>query len=615
MKVFKQVLPILLIFLMFISTFSVTLPANAAETEGICGDDLTWSFDPDSGTLTIYGTGDMYDNYGGWYELRKNIKTVIIGSDVTRIGRQAFRGCTNLSKIDIPDTLINIGNLAFLETAFHNDSKNWENNQFCLGNRLIDVKNISSHIIVNQGIEYICDGAFSDNQNITGITIPNGVISIADNAFAHCFIKNITLPDSITGIGRYAFQYCAFLESVNIPEGVTKINWGTFSFCGRLKNIVIPKSITIIEDSAFYSCDNLESVLIPYSVKNIGEDAFSECPNLTITCYKNSYAHQYAEANSIKYTLIQCDHGFTDYEIVEPTCTEDSYKTAYCDNGCGASDTVVIEGSALGHSFTNYEVITELTCTENGSKEAFCENGCGEKDIITEEAQGHTPGEWIVIEEPTYDFEGHKIQNCTVCSEVLNTETIPTLIYEGFPDVWENSWYAEGVEYCFKQGYIMGTDKGIFDPNAELTREQFVVILARVAGAKLSEYSESTFTDVKADSWYGASVIWANENGYVNGIGNGKFGVGQPLTREQLATMFYRYAEKQGLNVEEKAELSYCEDADSISTWALDACAWAIKAELLGSTSENATILSPQMTVTRAQAAKIFMSYDAYTVK
>ena len=305
-------------------------------------------------------------------------------------------------------------------------------------------------------------------------------------------------------------------------------------------------------------------------------------------------------------------HSFTAYtNDNNATCVENSTETALCDNGCGASDTHVVEDSALGHSFTSYVTIFELSCTVNGIKEAYCDNGCGEKDVITEEAKGHVYSDWIVIEEPDYYNEGFKIQHCTVCSEVLERESIAILVYMGFPDVWEDSWYAEGIEYCFKHGYILGTDSGIFIPNAELTREQFVVILARISGAKLSEYTESTFDDVNADSWYGASVIWANEEGLVNGIGKGIFGVGQPMTREQLAVILCRYAEKQGIDVSKRADTSYCDDRLEISTWALDSCAWAIKAKLLGSTSETANLLSPKMTVTRAQAARIFMKYDS----
>ena len=495
----------------------------------------------------------------------------------------------------------------------------------------------------------------------------------------------------------------------------------------------IPSYVKNIENSAFSNLKHLKTLYIPETVTYIENNAITSSSGVTIQCILNSAAHDYAKANNIPYEIL-CDHSFTNYTEHPATCTEDGYKSAECDLGCGtvdkiidegsalghsfvdyqyhndadctndgtetalcergcgttdtrtaentalghlftdytvviqadctndevqesfcdrgcggkdvvtvdgsawghsfveytddnnadythdgtrtakctvckASDTIVIDGSAWGHSFTDYNVITETSCTENGIKEALCDHGCGEKDVITEEAIGHTPGEWIIIEEPTYDYEGYRIQNCTVCSEVVNTESVPKLVYEGFPDVPEDAWYYEGVEYCCKQGYIMGTDKGIFDPNGKLTREQFVVILARIAGAKLSEYTESTFTDVNAESWYGPSVIWASENGYVNGVGEGRFGVGEAMTRETVAVMLHRYSNDEGIYTDMLTEYS---DHGSVSKWARVAVNWAVNNGILGSTNTNTLIFSPKMSLTRAQAAKIFMSYDAY---
>jgi len=219
----------------------------------------------------------------------------------------------------------------------------------------------------------------------------------------------------------------------------------------------------------------------------------------------------------------------------------------------------------------------------------------------------------VVLKEATFKEEGEQARYCNICSELLEIQKIPVVVINRFPDVPDDAWYAEGVYYCASKGYITGTDAGTFNPNGKLTREQFVVILARVAGADLSGYTISSFDDVSASIWYGPSVIWAYENGYVNGVDDGsKFGVGRNMTREQLATMFYRYAEKNGVSVSNKADLSIYNDVNSIGDWAKDGCAWAVDIGLLGSTSTNTKTLSPKMPVTRAQAAKIFMSYDTY---
>lgn len=590
-----------------------------------------------------------------------SLKSIVIPENIVKIDGWAFEGCTALENIEITDKTVYVGNHAFGNTLFYNTKSNWDGDELYLDNILLRYNGDSKTFTIPSFVRVIGGGAFSNLENLVRVDIHDNVKGIGEYAFYKCTslndvsfpegieyiefytfydctsLNSFSIPDSVKGVASYAFYNTGIyknksnwsddilsinghLISVNkevngtfkIEEGIKSVSGHAFAYSKGVTDIVFPDSVKVIMNNAFIS--GIKRIYIPPTVEIIEDLAFTW--DVTIVCYKDSNAHKAALKNGWSVELICTEHIFTNYiDDNNATCSKNGTKTAYCDNGCGTSDTVEIENTALGHSFTNYVVITELSCTVNGVREALCDNGCGEKDIMTEEAQGHLPGEWVVTEEPDYYNDGCKLQKCTVCAKVLNTGTVAMLPYEGFPDVWENSWYAEGVEHCFKHGYIMGADKGIFDPNGKLTREQFVVIFARIAGAQLSEYTDSKFTDVKADSWYGPSVIWASENGYINGVGNGKFGSGQPVYREQLAVMLYRYAEKQGMNISQKADLSYCADAESISNWARDACAWAIKEKLLGSTSETENFLSPKITVTRAQAAKIFLSYDAYANK
>lgn len=181
-----------------------------------------------------------------------------------------------------------------------------------------------------------------------------------------------------------------------------------------------------------------------------------------------------------------------------------------------------------------------------------------------------------------------------------------------FDDVNAGDWYKNSVYYCAANGYVTGTTATTFNPKAKLTRGAFVVILARVAGADLTQYTESEFKDVDASAWYGPSVIWAAKEGYVNGLGDGTtFGPGNTMPRQQLATMFFRYAEKAGLDVDGRADLTKYTDYADIGIWAADACAWAVDAGLMKSTSSDALVFAPKNPVTRAQAAQVFMNYDA----
>ncbi len=303
MKSFKSILSTILVIILLLSTFCITTSINAAKTSGICCDNLLWSFDSSTGTLTISGKGALYEGDDEWNDFKKDIRKLIIGLGITRIGDRIFFGYTSLYEVEIPDTLTDIGISAFYNTPFY-DTLSYNNYQHSLGNRLLRVEDVPEHITINQEIKYICDGAFSDNQNITDITISDGVIYIGNRSFEYLFIKNIIIPDNVKGIGSEAFQFSPFLETVSISEGVTEIKRGTFRDCYSLKSVVIPQSIINIEDYAFYSCSKLESIFIPNSVKNIGTDVFDYCPKLTIKCYENSYAHQYSIENGIPYQLL-----------------------------------------------------------------------------------------------------------------------------------------------------------------------------------------------------------------------------------------------------------------------------------------------------------------------
>jgi len=231
------------------------------------------------------------------------------------------------------------------------------------------------------------------------------------------------------------YSYRSYFESVIIGNSVTSIGDRAFKYCRSLTNVTIPESVKSIGDFAFLYCDSLTTATIPYSVKSIGENAFHDyysgdyrpISGLLIRCVGGSYAHTYAMDNGFEYELY-CDHMFeNNYEYVPATCTEDAYSIAGCDHACGATDIIVYEGTALGHSFTDYSEV-KFSCTEGGTKTAYCDNGCGLTDVITLEptAKEHTWSEWIVTVEPTVNSEGEQIRFCYLC-DVGESEILPVL--------------------------------------------------------------------------------------------------------------------------------------------------------------------------------------------
>ena len=150
-----------------------------------------------------------------------------------------------------------------------------------------------------------------------------------------------------------------------------------------------------------------------------------------------------------------------------------------------------------------------------------------------------------------------------------------------------------------------GVGDGMFDPAGTLTRAQLVTILYRVAGEPAVDV-KGVFTDVPADAWYAKAVEWAAENEIVKGIGSNKFAPDAPITREQIATILFRY--DGGVKVEESLE-AY-PDADKVGSYATDGMLWAIENEIItGVAVGEATYLNPQENATREQIAAIMMRY------
>ena len=281
---------------------------------------------------------------------------ITIPNSVTSIGRYAFGGCYSLTSIILHNSVKTIGKYAFLgvpNIVYQEKAKGsprgaksvngYVDGYFVYADdtktKLLACSAAArGEITIPNSVTSIGDWAFRGCYSLTSITIPNSVTSIGDGAFNSCSsITSITIPNSVTSIGRYAFAGCSALTAMVVESGNTTydsrencnaiIETATNTLIAGCQSTTIPNSVTSIGDDAFYSCSSLNSITIPNSVKSIGDRAFQDCRSLTSITIPNSVKHigscPFSGCNQLK--DIYC------YATTPPNCY---YSFGDIDNNC-----------------------------------------------------------------------------------------------------------------------------------------------------------------------------------------------------------------------------------------------------------------------------------------
>lgn len=321
---------------------------------GKCGDNLTWSYN--KGVLTISGSGAMYDypvydtpgspQCMPWYAYKTSITTVNIAEGVTSIGACTFYGCSSLTSVTTPSTISTIGYAAFadctrlqqatIKSGFVGESafirctalntvsvgsgvtgfgiSAFEN---CTGLTGVYISDLAAWCRIDFG-GYLANPLqfakhlYLNDSEVTNLQIPDGVTAISDYAFEYGQnITSVTVPSSVTTIGDYAFYLCNGIRTVNLPAGgLTRIGASAFDSCSGITSIAIPNSVSyigtfafawapiesaniyqgVIESHAFEGCGCISNVTIGSGVTYIGDNAFNRCAGLRTVQYGGSRA-------------------------------------------------------------------------------------------------------------------------------------------------------------------------------------------------------------------------------------------------------------------------------------------------------------------------------------
>lgn len=476
-------------------------------------------------------------------------------------------------------------------------------------------------INVGEGITYLSYYSLYGNKEAKEINLPSTLKRVEESALYDCRNAKINLPDSLEYIGKSAFAGDLDGETIHLPENLQYLGDTAFG----------TQMYTADYSSKYWVGPT--TIYLNGSLSNIGARVFR--PDAKVIAVLNSQRNKVAgftDLNELP-TVIwdgKTDIGYNDGSCIPEGVTvtlrgnvtidgklciegrlvvpHDAKLTITKDAVILGEDNIVYEGCKHEHT---REIVVEATCTESGSKTVVCED-CGET-LSTEviPATGHSFGDWTVTKEATCFEDGEESRTCPVCKYVetrpifANSDNCPS---KAFSDLDAKAWYHEGVDYALTNSLMNGVGSGKFEPDGQLTRAQLVTVLYRAAGEPDTGKQVNPFTDVADDAWYTKAVIWAANNGIVNGVAKNVFAPDASITREQIAAMLYRYA---GAEAAKEDKLSAFPDAAKVSDWAKEALNWAVASGLINGVADaNGTAsLEPQATATRAQIATILMRW------
>lgn len=608
------------------------------------------------------GTGDPVCP---WENEKQKIKKVIIEEGVTNIGKSAFRGCselaevhisktvkkigisafqdcTALTQIDIPDSVNSVGSFAFIGcTRLTEVHTHWKNSYEINFGLFVFYKYGDSW--PENRVIYVPDG-YKDNfkSNPNGawgewnVQGENYTVSF-DGGNASGYMQPVgtsgdyTLPDCGFTYDTAAFEYWALESSdgkkAGYPRDVFPVTEDVTLYANWTLIIVIPdpEPPTVCIHNWGEWTSNGNGTHTHTCLNNSSHTETGNCSGGTATCTAKAVCEicntAYGELNASNHT------GGTEVRgRVEATTSADGYTgDTYCkgcnakiatgesipkkdsgDSPSGGSSSGGSSSSSGGGGGTTYYTLTFET---NGGDSIQAIRAARGKTLdlsaYTPMRDGYDFGGWYADSALTQRITEIKLSGSkTVYADWKKRE--PDAVKNPFADVNAGDWFYRDVLFSYEKGLMSGMDAAAFAPYANTTRAQIAVIFYRMEGSPAVE-GENSFVDVVRGSgtaWFYDAVTWAQQNGIMGGYSNSSFAPNDPITREQLAAIFYRYAQYKGYDTTQGGmAIREFDDYESISDYAMGAMAWAVNTGLV---KGDSNLLYPKGTATRAEIAALF---------
>lgn len=511
-------------------------------------------------------------------------KTVVI------IDQKAFLKCTALKEVNLPENLHTLGYAAFRECASL-ERIDIPDSVSTMGSDVFEKCTALKEVSFSEGMSTIPASTFSGCAAMEKVEIPNSITKIEAEAFHQCqSLKTLYLPDSVVEVGDRAFIRASALEDLRLSNNLQVLGRSAFAYAGALKELKLPASITSMGAYCFREC-GVRELTIPGTVQ-LGESAFASCRELEKLTLEEGISFippgAFESATSLK-------------ELSLPSTLTRIQSHAF---SFSALETLVIPAKVQlidTQAFVRTESLLSVGFLgDRPSIRAYA------FDLIRSEAYYPNPNlRFYRLESAQGWDDAEALLWDGVNLPVVYPDSYTVL---EFTDVSRNAWYANAVEYVATAKLMNGTSATSFAPDETMTRAMLVTVLWRYAGSPA--VGTNSFSDVPNDSWYTAAVAWAAETGVVSGIGEGKFAPNGNITREQMATILYRYSNYIELDTTARTDLSTFPDTSSISGYAKEAINWAVALGLInGIQNGNTVTLAPQGNATRAQVAAILMRY------